>query len=72
MAIDINPFQNPHVKGDLVLPELAGAYRGRPWVRAGMFLPSGAAVRAFTTQGFTWGGTFSSLKDYQHMSLNGT
>jgi hypothetical protein len=72
LAIDINPFQNPYVKGDLVLPELASAYRDRTWVRAGMFLPGGAAVRAFTSQGFTWGGTFSSPKDYQHMSLNGT
>ncbi len=25
----MNPFQNPYVKGDLVLPELAGAYRDR-------------------------------------------
>lgn len=24
LAIDVNPFQNPYVKGDLVLPELAG------------------------------------------------
>jgi hypothetical protein len=72
LAIDINPFQNPYVKGDLVLPELAGAYRDRTWVRGGMFLRGGAAVRAFTSQGFTWGGTFSSLKDYQHMSLDGT
>jgi hypothetical protein len=72
LAIDINPFQNPYVKRDLVLPELADAYRGRRWVRGGMFLPGGAAVRAFTSRGFTWGGTFSSPKDYQHMSLQGT
>jgi hypothetical protein len=56
------------VKRDLVLPELADAYRGRRWVRGGMFLPGGAAVRAFTSRGFTWGGTFSSPKD----SLQGT
>jgi hypothetical protein len=28
-AIDINPFHNPYVRGDLVLPELAGAYVDR-------------------------------------------
>lgn len=72
LAIDINPFQNPYVKRDLVLPELAGAYTDRGWVRGGMLLRGDYAVRAFTSQGFTWGGTFSSPKDYQHMSLNGT
>jgi hypothetical protein len=72
LAVDVNPFQNPYVKGDLVLPELASAYRDRTWKRAGMFLRGSAAVRAFTDQGFTWGGTFSRPKDYQHMSLTGT
>ena len=28
-------------------------------------------VRAFESIGWTWGGTWSSLKDYQHFSLNG-
>ncbi|MCW2672736.1 MAG: hypothetical protein JWP14_1325 [Frankiales bacterium] len=71
LAIDVNPFQNPFVRGDLVLPELASAYRDRSWRRAGMFEPGSAAVRAFTDQGFTWGGTFSRPKDYQHMTLTG-
>lgn len=71
VAVDVNPFQNPFVRGDLVLPELASAYAQRSWVRRGMFLPGSAAVRAFTSQGFTWGGTFSRPKDYQHMSLSG-
>jgi hypothetical protein len=71
LAIDINPFHNPYVKGDLVLPELASAYRDRSWVRDGMFLASSAAVRAFTREGWTWGGTFSRPKDYQHFSASG-
>lgn len=29
LAIDVNPFLNPYEKGDLVLPELAGAYLDR-------------------------------------------
>jgi hypothetical protein len=37
-----------------------------------MFLAGSAAVRAFTDQGFTWGGTFHRPKDYQHMSLTGS
>lgn len=71
LALDVNPFQNPYVKGDLVLPELASAYVDRRWRRPGMLLAGSAAVRAFTDEGFTWGGAFRSLKDYQHLSLTG-
>jgi hypothetical protein len=71
LAVDVDPFQNPFVRGDLVLPELASAYRDRSWVRDGMFLAGSAAVHAFTDQGFTWGGSFHRPKDYQHMSLTG-
>lgn len=71
LAIDVNPFQNPFVRGPLILPELAGAYVDRQQVRAGMFLAGSPAVRAFTDQGFTWGGTFRTPLDYQHFSLTG-
>ncbi len=71
LALDINPFHNPYVKRDLVLPELASAYVDRRNVRPGMLLRGSAAVRAFTDEGFTWGGDFRSLKDYQHFSLTG-
>jgi hypothetical protein len=36
-----------------------------------MFLRGSAAVRAFTREGWTWGGTFSRPKDYQHFSASG-
>jgi hypothetical protein len=68
LAIDVNPFQNPYVKGDLVLPELAGAYRDRSWHRPGMILPDGVVVRAFARIGWSWGGAWHTLKDYQHFS----
>ncbi|MGB8652777.1 MAG: M15 family metallopeptidase, partial [Mycobacteriales bacterium] len=71
LAVDVNPFHNPFVRDDLVLPELAGAYRDRGWVRPGMLEPGSAAVRAFTREGWTWGGTFRRPKDYQHFSLTG-
>jgi hypothetical protein len=71
LAIDVNPFQNPFVRDDLVLPELASAYRDRAWVRPGMLLRGSAAVRAFTREGWTWGGDFRRPKDYQHFSLTG-
>lgn len=71
LAIDVNPFQNPYVRGDVVLPELASAYvdRGRP--RAGMIVAGGPVVRAFASIGWEWGGSWRTLKDYQHFSANG-
>ena len=69
--MDLNPFQNPYRRGDVVLPELASAYLDRDWLRPGMITPDGPAVRAFASVGWEWGGTWSSLKDYQHFSLTG-
>ena len=71
LAIDLDPFQNPYTKDDLVLPELASSYLDRDDVRPGMITPDGVVVRAFEAIGWTWGGTWSSLKDYQHFSQNG-
>jgi hypothetical protein len=72
LAIDVNPFQNPYTKGEVVLPELASSYLDRGWVRPGMIEPDGPVVRAFSTIGWMWGGTWHSLKDLQHFSRNGT
>ena len=71
LAIDLNPFCNPYRKGDLVLPELASAYLDRSWQRPGMVYPGGVAVRAFTSVGWTWGGTWTSPKDLMHFSKTG-
>ncbi|MDP9443884.1 MAG: M15 family metallopeptidase, partial [Actinomycetota bacterium] len=71
LAVDINPFHNPLVKKDLVVPELASAYVDREQVRPGMHVRGGAAVRAFRSIGWKWGGDWRSLKDYMHFSRNG-
>jgi hypothetical protein len=71
-AIDVNPFQNPEVRRDLVLPELASAYTSRSWRRPGMFLPGSPQVAAFSSIGWVWGGTWKTLKDPMHFSLTGT
>ena len=71
LAVDVNPFQNPYRKGDVVLPELASSYLDRSWVRPGMITPDGPVVKAFTSIGWIWGGTWNSLKDFQHFSHNG-
>ena len=71
LAVDVNPFQNPYLKGDLVLPELASAYKDRSWRRPGMILADGPVVRAFARIGWGWGGSWHSLRDLQHFSANG-
>jgi hypothetical protein len=71
LAVDIDPFQNPYSRGDLVLPELAGAYldRGHPW--PGMIRPGDAVTRAFAAIGWTWGGTWKRPVDRMHFSATG-
>lgn len=71
LAIDINPFQNPYVRGDLVLPELAGAYRNRRWRRPGMIYRGDVVTRSFSRIGWSWGGDWTFSKDWMHFSLSG-
>ena len=71
LAIDVNPFINPYVKGDVVLPELAWSYLDRSRQRPGMIQPGSLVVREFARIGWSWGGAWSSLKDYQHFTATG-
>jgi hypothetical protein len=70
LAIDVNPFHNPYRKQDLVLPELAVDYLERDRIRDGMLFSDDLVVRAFADIGWSWGGNWNSLKDYQHFALN--
>jgi hypothetical protein len=71
LAIDINPFHNPYLKGDLVLPELASAYLDRADQRPGMIIDGDEVVQVFADVGWSWGGNWNSLKDWMHFSLPG-
>ena len=66
VAIDINPVQNPYVRGERVLPEEGRHYVHRDDLRPGMITEGDAVWQAFVSRGWTWGGQWSSLKDYQH------
>jgi len=70
-AIDVNPFLNPYQRGDVVLPELASSYLRRDWQRPGMIGPDSMVVREFARIGWSWGGAWRTLKDYQHFSATG-
>jgi hypothetical protein len=71
LAIDINPFHNPYLRGDVVGPELASAYVNRDWRRRGMILEGDVVTQAFDAIGWGWGGRWDSLKDWMHFSQNG-
>lgn len=71
LAIDVNPFHNPYVKDDLVIPELASAYTDRDNVRTGMISQGDVVTEAFADIGWAWGGNWNTLKDWMHFSSNG-
>ncbi|MDD5562014.1 MAG: M15 family metallopeptidase [Candidatus Omnitrophica bacterium] len=61
-AIDINPVQNPYIKGSIVLPPGAVYDTAKP----GTLAYNSPVVRTFKRLGWAWGGDWKSLKDYQH------
>lgn len=61
-AIDINPVQNPYIKGNIVLPPGAVYDIHKP----GTLFRGCPVVKTFIRLGWTWGGNWKSLKDYQH------
>jgi hypothetical protein len=66
LAIDIDPVQNPYVKGDTVEPPMGKAFLDRSNVRPGMIVAGGVVSRAFSAVGAGWGGDFTGRKDYMH------
>jgi len=65
-AVDINPAQNPYIKGTTVLPPEAEPFRNRQSKSPGLIRDGEGVVRAFKAAGFEWGGDWTTLKDYQH------
>ena len=71
MAIDINPLYNPCVKvnkdGTLVVqPATARRHADRKKSSPYYIKRDDPCHRLFLAHGFTWGGAWRSLKDYQH------
>ena len=62
LAIDINPKQNPYVKNGTSIPE-GSEYKLNI---IGTIKPDSKIVKIFKEKGWTWGGDWKSLKDYQH------
>lgn len=66
MAVDINPVQNPYIKNEVILPESATDFLDRTNIKKGMIVEGDVCYNAFKKRGWTWGGEWNSLKDYQH------
>jgi hypothetical protein len=62
MAIDINPLQNPHIKGKVIHP-VSGKYDIN---MRGTIIRDSKLVKEFVKRNWQWGGRWKSSKDYQH------
>lgn len=71
LAIDVDPFQNPYVRGDLVIPELAASYTDRSYARPGMIHEGDVVTAAFAAIGWHWGGGWATSSDPMHFSADG-
>lgn len=71
LAVDINRFHNPYVRGELVIPELASYYLDRTLGDPGMIVEGDVVYQSFAEIGWGWGGHWNSLKDWMHFSQNG-
>lgn len=66
LAVDLNPLYNPYVKKGKILPQSAKPYANRKNANPYRIDHEDLAYQLFTSHGFTWGGDWKSLKDYQH------
>ncbi|MBO5550823.1 MAG: M15 family metallopeptidase [Lachnospiraceae bacterium] len=70
VAIDINPFYNPYVTYpdgvQRISPPGSEPYADRSADFPHKIGPGDMAYELFKAHGFTWGGNWKTLKDYQH------
>ena len=69
LAIDINPLNNPCVIGDSYEPLTAGEFVDRSKDFDHKIDEDDLAYKLFTEHGFFWGGSWKSVKDYQHFEI---
>ena len=69
LAIDINPLNNPCVIGDSYEPLTAGEFVDRSKDFDHKIDEDDLAYKLLTEHGFFWGGSWKSVKDYQHFEI---
>ena len=71
-AVDLNPIENPYVSSSGTTSHRASSsYLRRAPARPGMAIEGGVVVRAFDAVGWSWGGRWTGVRDYQHFSASG-
>lgn len=71
LAIDINPVQNPHRDARGTAPKSGSAYDDDSKRRngvTGLITRGDIVTRAFQRIGWSWGGNFKHIRDYQHFA----
>ena len=66
LAVDVNPLENPYVRGTSVKPAAGAPFADRSRAFPHKIDSSDLCCRLFREHGFSWGGNWRSLKDYQH------
>ena len=73
LAVDINTLYNPYVKvtkeKTILEPATAGAYVDRSKNFPYKIDENDLCYKLFTEHGFEWGGSWKSVKDYQHFEI---
>lgn len=65
LAIDINPIQNPYIKGSQIFPANANTNSTKGLINLKNDLGK-KVITLFKKMGFKWGGNFKRNKDYMH------
>lgn len=65
-AIDINPLYNPYVTKTSTTPVNGAKYADRSIENKHKIDKNDALYKIFIKHGWSWGGNWSSSKDYQH------
>ncbi len=66
MAVDINPLENPCVRSAGVSPSGGATFADRSRDFPHKIDRDDLCCRLFLERGFTWGGSWRTVKDYQH------
>lgn len=75
LAIDINPYYNPYITYNSdctcnIFPKGSEKYADRTSSFPYKIDESDLAYKLFKEHGFTWGGNWNSVKDYQHFEFS--
>ena len=66
LAVDVNPLENPYVRGTRVKPAGSSVFADRSKDFPHKIDKNDLCYRLFREHGFSWGGTWRSVQDYQH------